>query len=107
MAMCGAEMTFRSPCVGNCISIHIVLTRGHSTAAGSTHRNPAYNLHLRPPQQRHAPQAEGGQLAVAARVVPLLPVLPVGYAEVRDVVDHCQALEELTFALNLQRSRQT
>lgn len=101
--MCGAATTFKSPCVGSCTSISIMVTHCHSTAAGSPPRKSVYNMHLHSPQQRHAPQAEGGQLAVAARVVPLLPVLPVGHAEVRDVVDHCQALEELTFILNLQR----
>lgn len=64
-------------------------------------------MHLHSPQQRHAPQAEGGQLAVAARVVPLLPVLPVGYAKVRDVINYCQALQKLALVSNLQRCTAT
>ncbi len=109
--MCGAEMMFRSPCVGSCTSMELVdaISGALQQAVRIAHRNCTQELHttlhLLAPQQRHAPQAEGGQLAVAARVAPLLPVLPVGYAEIRDVVNHCQALQKLPLVGDLQQQK--
>jgi hypothetical protein len=99
--MCGAEMMFRSPCVGSCTSMELVdaISGALQQAVHIAHRNTT--LHLLAPQQRHAPQAEGGQLAVTTRIVPLLPVLPVRNAEICDVVNYCQALQKLPLVRDL------
>jgi hypothetical protein len=110
-ARCGAAMMFRSPCVGSCtrqstgrcniVNMSSILD-WQGTEYSSEQVDSSNLLHRLAPQQRHASQAESSQLAVAVWVVTLLPALRLGYAKECDVIDDCEALEELAAAGNLQ-----